>query len=226
MDNRKILVWDLPTRIFHWVLAVSFFGAFLTSESDRQLDLHLAFGYTMLGMVAFRLLWGVIGSRYARFGSFAFAPRRVYAYLKSIATFSPQHYVGHNPAGSWAVYALLALAVLAGGTGYATYADLGGGWVEDLHEGAANALMAVVIVHIAGVLVSSLVHRENLVRAMLSGFKRGAPDEGVRRPHRVVAAALVAAVLGFWLSGADVLPPFGNTGPVAAARQADGNEHR
>jgi cytochrome b len=226
MDNRKILVWDLPTRIFHGVLAVSFLGAFLTSESDRLLDLHLAFGYTMLGMVAFRLIWGVIGSRYARFSSFAFAPRRVFAYLKSIATFSPQHYVGHNPAGSWAVYALLALAFLAGGTGYATYGDLGGGWMEDLHEGAANALMAVVILHIAGVLVSSLVHRENLVRAMVSGCKRGAPDEGVRHRHRIVAAVLVAAVLGFWLNGADVLPSFGNTGQVAAARQVESDEHR
>lgn len=226
MDNRKILVWDLPTRIFHWVLAVSFLGAFLTSESDRLLDLHLAFGYTMLGMVAFRLTWGVIGSRYARFGSFAFAPRRVFAYVRSIATFSPQHHVGHNPAGSWAVCALLALALLAGVTGYATYGDLGGDWVEDLHEGAANALMAVVIVHITGVLVSSLVHRENLVRAMVSGYKRGSPHQGIRHRHRFVAAALVAAVLGFWLKGAEVLPSFGKTDQVAAARHSESDEHR
>jgi cytochrome b len=231
MDNRKILVWDLPTRIFHWMLAVSFLGAFLTSESDRLLDLHLAFGYTMLGLVAFRLLWGLIGSRYARFGSFAFAPRRVVAYVRAIATFSPQHHVGHNPAGSWAVYALLALAFLAGATGYATYGDLGGDWMEDLHEGAANTLMAIVIVHIAGVIVSSLVHRENLVRAMVSGYKRGAPHEGIRHRHRFVAATLVAAVLGFWLNGADVLPSLGKADQVATARQGNarqGNsdEHR
>jgi len=226
MDNRKMLVWDLPTRTFHWMLAVSFLGAFVTSESDRLLDLHLAFGYTMLGLVAFRLVWGLVGTRYARFDSFAYSPRRVLAYLKSILVLKPQHHVGHNPAGGWAVYALLALALVAGASGYATYHDLGGGWMEDLHEGAANALMALVIVHIAGVIVSSLVHRENLVRAMVSGTKRGEPQDGIRRPHRFIAAALVAAVLAFWLNGADVVPAPGTSDQVASGGHREGGTRR
>ncbi len=175
MSKSRILVWDLATRAFHWLLALSFVGAFVTSDSERLRDLHVLLGYTMLGLVAFRLLWGVVGPRYARFSSFAFGPKSVVAYLKSLFTRAPQRHVGHNPAGSWAIYALLALTLLAAATGYATYNELGGHWTEELHEAAANALLAVVLVHVAGVLVSSVVHRENLVRAMLTGYKSGDP---------------------------------------------------
>lgn len=171
MDKPKVFVWDLPTRAFHWLLAASFAGAFLTAESERYRDVHVALGYTMLGLIAFRLVWGLIGTRYARFWSFAYGPRSVLTYVKSLLAGSPQHYLGHNPAGSWAIYALLALGTLAGASGYATYNDLGGHWMEELHEGIANTLLAVVVVHLAGVFVSSLLHRENLVRSMWTGYK-------------------------------------------------------
>jgi cytochrome b len=177
MKRQRILVWDIAVRGFHWLLALSFLGAFLTAESERLRDVHVALGYTMLGLVAFRLLWGLVGTRYARFSSFAFGPKDVAAYLKSLLAFRPRHYLGHNPAGSWAIYALLVLTVLAGASGYATYNDVGGHWLEELHEGVANTLLAVVIVHIAGVLVSSLIHRENLVRSMLTGYKSGHPGD-------------------------------------------------
>lgn len=198
---RKILVWDFPTRAFHWLLALSFAGAFLTAESERYRDVHVTFGYTMLGLVAFRLVWGLIGTRYARFWSFAFGPRSVLTYLKSLLTRSPQHYVGHNPAGSWAIYALLGLIVLAGASGWATYEDLGGHWMEEVHEAFSNLLLAVVALHIAGVAVSSLVHGENLVRSMVTGYKSGEPAAGVRYRHRAIGAALVAAVAVFWIAG-------------------------
>ena len=198
---RKILVWDFPTRAFHWLLALSFAGAFLTAESERYRDVHVTLGYTMLGLVAFRLVWGLIGTRYARFWSFAFGPRSVLTYLKSLLTRSPQHYVGHNPAGSWAIYALLGLIVLAGASGWATYEDLGGHWMEEVHEAFSNLLLAVVALHIAGVAVSSLVHGENLVRSMVTGYKSGEPAAGVRYRHRAIGAALVAAVAVFWIAG-------------------------
>jgi cytochrome b len=198
---RKILIWDFPTRAFHWLLALSFAGAFLTAESERYRDVHVTLGYTMLGLVAFRLVWGLIGTRYARFRSFAFGPRSVLTYLKSLLTRSPQHYLGHNPAGSWAIYALLVLIVLAGASGWATYEDLAGHWMEEVHETFANLLLAVVAVHIAGVAVSSLVHGENLVRSMVTGYKSGEPAAGVRYRHRAIGAALVAAVAVFWIAG-------------------------
>ena len=198
---RKILVWDLPTRAFHWLLALSFAGAFFTAESERYRDVHVTLGYTMLGLVAFRLVWGLIGTRYARFRSFAFGPRSVLTYLKSLLTRSPHHYIGHNPAGSWAIYALLVLIVLAGASGYATYEDIGGHWMEEVHEAFSNLLLAAVAAHVAGVAVSSLVHGENLVRAMVTGYKSGLPAQGVRYRHRAIGAALVAAVAVFWIAG-------------------------
>ena len=175
MDKAKVLVWDLPTRAFHWLLALSFAGAFLTAESERYRDIHVALGYTVLALVGFRLVWGLVGTRYARFRSFAFGPRRVLTYVNSLVSGAPQHYVGHNPVGSWGIYALLALSLLAGASGYATYNEIGAHAAEEVHEALANALLFVVLVHVAGVLVSSLLHRENLVRAMLTGYKSPPP---------------------------------------------------
>jgi len=196
--KQSILVWDIPTRLFHWLLALSFVGAFVTAESERARDLHLLFGYTLLGLIGFRLLWGLVGTRYARFRSFLFRPTAVRDYLASLLTRNPRHYLGHNPAGSLAVFLLLGLGLLASITGWATYSDAGGEWLEELHEGMANAMLAVVFVHIAGVVVSSLLHRENLVRAMLTGRKQGEPAQGIRYRHAWLGVLLLATVAVFW----------------------------
>jgi len=227
--SNKILVWDLPTRVFHWLLAGSFAGAFLTAGSTRWLDVHVALGYTILGLIAFRLLWGLIGTRYARFSSYAFGARSVVGYLTSLFTRSPRHYVGHNPAASWAIYGLLALSLAVGLSGYATYSNIGGHSVKELHEGLASALLALVVVHIAGVLVSSLIHRENLVRSMIDGMKHGNTRSGIRQRHRMVAAALVLAVAVSWVGGSryfDVAPGTVASAAVIASRHNDHEEHR
>ena len=181
MKPMRILVWDLPTRLFHWLLAASFAGAFLTAESERYRDVHVLLGYTVLALLAFRLLWAFAGSRYARLSSFAFGPTAVMEYLKSLLRRRPIHYTGHNPAGSWAIYAIVVLGLIAGVSGYATYNDMGGHWIESLHEGASNVMLAVVIAHVAGVIISSLLHRENLVRAMVTGYKAGEPRSSYRQ---------------------------------------------
>lgn len=193
----KILVWDLPTRAFHWLLALSFAGAWITADSERWRDMHVLLGYTVLGLIAFRLLWGLVGTRYARFTSFALAPRAVFDYLKSLATFKPRHYLGHNPAGSWAILALLALLATTAATGWAAYAEIGPEWLEELHEGAANATLALVLVHVAAVFASSLLHRENLAGAMLNGYKSG-PGAAAAGTRWFVALLLVGAVGAFW----------------------------
>jgi cytochrome b len=226
MNRSKILVWDAPTRVFHWLLAASFAGAFLTAESERLRALHVSFGYTLVALLAFRLLWGLIGTRYARFSSFLFGPRRVLSYVRSVLTFSPQGYTGHNPAGSWAIYAMFALGLLTGVTGYAAYNDIGGDWLEEFHEGAANAFLALVIVHIIGVVVSSLVHRENLVRGMLNGYKSGPANAGIRYRHRIVAVALVLALGALWIAGPDVVPSIpGATLAASSERHAGHKVH-
>ena len=193
-----VLVWDLPTRLFHWLLAVAFLGAYLVSESERWIGLHALFGYTAAGLVAFRLLWGVVGTRYARFTGFAWSPRAVVAYLKSLLAFRPQHYVGHNPAGSWAIAGLLLLIALTAATGWARLNEVGPEWIEDVHEVAANATLALVALHVAAVVVSSLLHRENLVRAMVTGYKRAAGAAPAAGKRWGVGLALLLAVAAFW----------------------------
>ncbi|MDH4134195.1 MAG: cytochrome b/b6 domain-containing protein [Gammaproteobacteria bacterium] len=196
--TKRILVWDIPTRVFHWLLAGSFTGAFLTAESETWRDLHVLLGYTVFGLIGFRILWGFIGTRYARFASFTFRPSQVVAYLRSLLSRSPQHYLGHNPAGSWVIYALLLLGIASGITGYATYNEIGGEWLEELHEAAANSMLALVGLHVAGVVVSSLLHRENLVRAMIDGYKIGEAGLGLRRAHWLVGVGLFAGAVAFW----------------------------
>lgn len=194
-----ILVWDLPVRVFHWLLALSFAGAYLTAESERWRRVHVTLGYTVGGLIVFRLLWGLIGTRHARFASFVRGPAAVLRYLRSLLSAQPEHHVGHNPAGALAIVALLGLGALLVLTGWSTYNEVGGEWLEELHEGVANTMLAVVLVHIAAVLLASRLHHENLVRAMVTGRKQGAPSEGVRRAWRVLGVLLLAAVLGFWV---------------------------
>jgi cytochrome b len=198
MKTDRILVWDLPTRLFHWLLAGTFAGAWLTADSERWIDVHTTLGYTFAGLIAFRLVWGLIGTRYARFASFVTGPGPVLRYLGSIVRAKPEHHVGHNPAGGWAVLALLGLGIVTALSGFLTFNDYGGHWLEELHEGAASAMLALVFVHIGAVLLSSLLHRENLVRSMVTGFKHGVASQAIRRPQWIAAGALVAAVVGFW----------------------------
>jgi cytochrome b len=214
---RKILVWDVPTRLFHWLLVIAFAGALLTADSERHRDLHVAFGATMLVLIAFRLVWGVIGTRYARFRAFVFGPRAVLHYAASLATLGwlrervslgspparPVRYLGHTPAGSWAIWAMLALGVLAGATGAAAYNDVGGKWLEEAHAALAWTLLATVGVHVAGVVLSSVLHRENLVTAMITGRKRGEASQAIAGSRWYVGVALAALVLAIWF---DVVP--------------------
>jgi cytochrome b len=195
---QRVMVWDAPVRVFHWLAVLSFVGAWITAESERWRLLHVTLGYTLGGLIAFRLVWGLVGTRHARFAEFVRGPAAVLRYLRSLVRPRPEHHAGHNPAGAWAIVGLLLLSALVTFTGWATYNEVGGNWAEDLHEGVANALMALVGVHVAGVLVSSWLHHDNLVRGMVTGHKPGTPAEAIRNPWRSVAALMLATVLGFW----------------------------
>ena len=157
---RRILIWDAPTRVFHWLQVISFAGAYLTSESERNRDIHMAFGYILLGLIAFRLLWGFSGTRYARFSSFLFKPGEIIAYLLSLFKGKPGHYLGHNPAGSVSVWLLLALGLFLCVTGVLALQDDAGDAVVEMHGIATNVVLAVILLHIIGVLVSSVLHHE------------------------------------------------------------------
>ena len=196
--SERVLVWDVPTRMFHWLLVLSFVGAFLTAESERYRDVHVMLGYTLLGLLAFRLLWGFFGTRYAQFRSFLFKPSELAAYLSSLVKGRAAHYVGHNPAGSVAIWLLLALGIASAVTGVLLFQDIGGDVLEELHEGLSFAMLAVVAVHVAGVVVSGIMHGENLVRAMITGLKEARPDEGVNRSHAWLGVIMLVTVVSFW----------------------------
>jgi cytochrome b len=196
--SSKILVWDAPTRLFHWLLVLSFAGAYLTAEGERWRLVHVTLGYTMGGLMAFRIVWGLVGTRYARFSNFVRGPQAVMAYLRSLRSASPQHFTGHNPAGAVAIVLLIVTGMVIVATGWATYNEVGGEWLSELHEGAGNTMLAIVGVHIAGVVAATYLHRENLVRAMITGTKPGVRGEGARSAWWSVALVMALCVLAFW----------------------------
>lgn len=226
--SRKILVWDAPVRLFHWLMVASFAGAWLTAESESWRMVHVTLGYTMAGLVAFRILWGLVGTRYARFSSFVRGPSAVVAYVRGILQGKPEHHTGHNPAGALAIVALLGLTIVITASGWATFNEIGGKWLEEGHEIAANVMLALVGAHILGALVSSWLHRENLIGAMISGRKPGRPEEGVRNAWRTVAAMMLVVVVGFWWMQWKNAPTGAGLAdmPVAAANARHNGGHR
>ncbi|MBK1680771.1 cytochrome B [Rhodocyclus tenuis] len=197
----KILVWDLPVRIGHWLLAAAFAVAWLTGESENWRAVHVAAGALMCAVVVFRLLWGFIGSRHARFADFAAGPLAAFAYLGDLLRRRAAHFTGHNPAGAWAIYLLLSLSLAAAASGWCVYSGLGGEAAEELHELTANALLLLVGLHIVGVVVGGLLHDENLVRAMLTGRKLGRREDAITRSHLPAALVLLVwAAAVAWLS--------------------------
>jgi cytochrome b len=210
-DRRRILVWDAPVRVFHWLMVLSFAGAWFTAESERWRLVHVTLGYTMAALVAFRIVWGLIGTRHARFASFVRGPAAVARYVRSVWSGPHEPHIGHNPAGAVAIVALLAMTVGVAASGWTVYNELGGAALEGVHEALANAMLAIVVVHVSGVLLGSWLQRENLVAAMLTGRKPGAPADGIRRARGGLAVVLLASVLGFWWLQWHDTPPVGTS---------------
>ncbi len=182
-----IRVWDPLVRVFHWSLALFFFVAYLTE--DDFLTLHVWAGYTVALLVAFRLVWGVIGTRYARFASFVRSPATIIDYIKAMLKFRTPHYLGHNPAAGAMVIALLVSLVLVSLTGMSIIAAEGQGplagtffarfdaeWMEEIHEFFSNLTLLLVLLHVAGVVFSSFLEGQNLPRAMVTGDKKFRDD--------------------------------------------------
>jgi cytochrome b len=159
-------------RIFHWSLVIAFIIAWLSGDELKRV--HLAVGYAILGLVAFRLVWGVVGSTHARFADFIYRPATVIGFLKDTIGLRAKRYVGHNPAGGAMVIALLWMLIVICATGVmmTTTAFWGVKWVEEAHEIAVNLTLVLVGLHLAGVFAASFEHHENLVRAMITGRKR------------------------------------------------------
>jgi len=206
-ETAPVKIWDPLVRLFHWSLAIGFAVAYLTE--DELQNIHTLAGYTVLGLVLFRILWGIVGSRHARFSDFVYSPGQVLTYLKQIVSRSGPRYLGHNPAGGVMVLLLLASLLATTLTGLAAYGMEGHGPLagmltaaneelfEQMHELLANFTLLLVVLHLAGVAYSSWEHRENLPRAMVTGLKRANAD-GAAAEERPSAAG-VATLLGVLL---------------------------
>jgi cytochrome b len=217
MENKQFIkVWDIAIRVFHWALVVCFASAFISAEDIRKL--HVVFGYSVLFLVLFRILYGFVGTRYARFSDFLYHPATITDYLKGLLFGKPRHYIGHNPAGGFMIVIMLLSLLSLTLTGLKAYGVKGHGplakheisfitnafadgedkenhdehdnrerrsqknyrteknetdefW-EEVHETIAYLILFLVSIHIMGVLVSSIVHRENLIKAMITGRKQ------------------------------------------------------
>jgi len=199
--EERIKVWDIAVRTIHWSLVVLYVVSYLTGEDES--DLHNYAGYGVLALIVFRTAWGVIGTRHARFTDFIYGPGKTLAYAKSMLSRQPIHYLGHNPLGGWMVVALLVTLFITCWSGMEYIGSKGEGplagysstvigvaladgdegegeegdefW-EEIHEVFANLTLFLVILHIVGVLAASLVHRENLAKSMVTGYKRPGPE--------------------------------------------------
>lgn len=198
----RILVYDLPVRLFHWLLAVGFLSAFVIAQfADEHSSLfpyHMIIGLMLGLMLVLRIVWGLIGTRYARFGSFVFGPSDVIGYFKGVLFGGGQRHAGHNPGSSYAVFAMLAVTLLVVLSGLLM--TIGGEAFEEVHSVATYVLLALVAAHLLGIIIHTLRHRENISASMVTGTKEGEPTDGIISAKPVAAVAFIL-LIALWTSG-------------------------
>jgi cytochrome b len=176
MSNTSFInIWDPIVRIFHWTVVTSFIGAYISSD---DVDIvHHVFGYIILGCVTFRILWGIIGSHYAKFSEFIVSPKTLLHYLKAMWHRKETRYLGHNPAGGYMIITLIALLLTTTISGWLLRTDWfwGNELMETIHHTTANITVGMVMLHILGALYASIHHKENLIKAMITGKKINTP---------------------------------------------------
>ena len=167
-----VKVWDPFVRLFHFSLLLFFAVAWITADELERL--HEIAGYAIAILVGLRIVWGLIGTRHARFSDFLYRPSTFAGYVKDSIRMRAKRYLGHNPAGGVMILALLVSLSVATGTGIMSIMDAFWEveWVEELHEGASNLTLGLVFLHVVGVFVASFQHRENLVGSLFTGRKR------------------------------------------------------
>lgn len=194
--SRRVV--DAPTRVVHWLLALSFVGAYLSGDSERWRLLHVSLGYTILGLVVHRLLWGLIGPRHTRLSAWAAKLRAAPDFLRSLRSGKLNPTAAQNLLNTLFAVLILGFALIAGISGYAVYEELGGEWLEELHELSSNGMLVMVVGHLLLILTSSFLRRQNLAARMFSGSLPGRGPDLIKRNHGALAALILAVVLGFW----------------------------
>lgn len=226
MQSKRVKVWDLPTRIFHWLLVAGVSGALITGQvGGNAIDWHARIGLTLVGLIVFRLVWGVVGSTHSRFASFLPTPAALRAYLRG-----QWRGVGHNPLGALSVIALLALLAVQLASGVLANDDIAfngplfslvskdlSDWITGLHRSNSTLLIALIALHLAAIAFYTHVRKDKLVKPMITGWKEVPPEQGddggKARGGRValIAAMLIAlgavyGASGAWISAAPATP--------------------
>ena len=189
---------DAPTRAFHWLFALCFAGAYASGDGESWRLLHVTLGYTMVGLLAFRIVWGVVGPKPARFSAWWGRLQALPGLLRQLRQGQWPATLAQNLAMTLAVVALLGGVAATTASGWLTYDELTGDWMAELHEAFGNALLGVVLAHVALVAGLSLLRRRNLAGPMLTGRVPGRGPDLVRHNAGWLAALMLAAVLGFW----------------------------
>lgn len=218
-EARRITVWDLPTRLFHWALVLLVAVGLITGNIGgvQGMDIHMLAGYGVLALLGFRFVWGFVGSRHSRFSDFVAGPKRVIAYARELLSGAHKPALGHNPLGGWSVMALLTSLFVQAATGLCANDDILtegplaarvgktlSNALTEVHEINANVLYVLIGVHLAAIIFYALVQRENLVRPMITGWKNWigpVPDGGSRLASPALAFAILAVAAGavWWI---------------------------
>lgn len=216
-------VTDATTRMLHWLMALSFTGAYLSADGERWRLVHVTLGYTLAGLLVTRVLWGLAGPRQARLSVMWRKLNGMPAWLKSLpqvnspATLQPAWRQGQNLMMALATTLMLAVILPLTLSGYAVWNEWSGEWLSDVHTFFGDALLAFVLVHIGLIVLLSLLRRKNQALPMLTGRVAGSGPDLAKGNHRVLAAAVLACVLGFW-SWQWTEAPKANTAPQNTAR--------
>jgi cytochrome b len=221
---RKILIWDIPTRLFHWLLVGLIFFQWLTVEIlDDAIKLHMYGGYTLLGLVLFRIIWGFVGTTYARFSNFIYSLTDIIAYCRQLASKDSEPYSGHNPMGGIAVILLLSLVLLQAVSGLfitddifssGPYYSAVSGQIQDImatiHHRVFDILLIFIVIHVLTVVVYVFYKQQPIVSAMVHGKKPSTQDEAISGHQLLKAIVTAALVAGFVYGLVEVWPPVGD----------------
>lgn len=235
---RQQLVYDLPTRLFHWLFASLFLTGFIIAKTvdddSTWFNYHSIAGLTLGFLVLLRILWGLFGTKHARFSGFALSPIELMNYFKGILTGNKRRWAGHNPASSWAGLTMMVLALGLAITGYLMTSGPNKETYEDAHELFANGFITVVILHIAGIVLHTFRHKEMIGLSMIDGKKADiAIDQTIQSSKTPFGILLVGLVVAFGLhifknydSQTRALQFFGTTLQLSENNENDGEKNQ
>ena len=194
--SKRMMVWDSPIFITHWLLAFCFVGATLTQESEKFRLVHVTLGYTMLGIVGFRLIWGFIGSKYARFTTIKPRFLRVRENIQAILSGNKEFSIGLNAIGFVAAYLLMGLVLLVSASGYLVFNEIGPELISEIHELVGNLLITVVVVHVVSIVLNAIYQRIQKANTEVA-TKIGVLAQRAR-PYKWVSIIILLIVIYFW----------------------------